>query len=142
MERYEQAIYHAQVLIDDPTFSAPWRPLTNRGWAQLKLGYLQEAHQSFLEALDYRNGYWPALLNLGILASMQGHRMQAIERFEAALEVGADQYATSEAKYRLAEVYISLGRRDKAVEYLEQSATEVPNGRWAKMSEDYLRMLR
>jgi len=32
MKRYPEAIELCDALVDDPTFSSPWRPLTNRGW--------------------------------------------------------------------------------------------------------------
>ena len=37
MERYEESIAHAELLVDDPTFPKPWEPLTNKGWALMQL---------------------------------------------------------------------------------------------------------
>ena len=32
LKRFPEAIETSQVLIDDPTFAAPWQAFTNRGW--------------------------------------------------------------------------------------------------------------
>ena len=37
-KRYAEAIPECDRLIDDPTFASPWRALTNRAWAEYKLG--------------------------------------------------------------------------------------------------------
>lgn len=142
MERYEQAIEQAQVLVDDPTFPAPWRALANRGWAQLKLGRNGAARASFEEALDYRPHYWRAHLNLGILDVMEGHRRDAIDRFQRVLEIQPGYGAQAEAYYRLGEIYVSLGRRNEAVEHFEVALERSPHGRWGKQSREYLELLR
>ena len=65
MGRYEDALPHCEALALDPTFSTPWRPLSNCGWALMKLGRLAEARRHFEDALDFFPRYSPALLNLG-----------------------------------------------------------------------------
>ena len=67
MGRFEDALPHCRALADDPTFSTPWRPLSNCGWALMKLGRTEEARDSFRQALDFHPRFAPALLNLGIL---------------------------------------------------------------------------
>ena len=141
MERYDSAIEYAQGLIDDPTFSAPWRAYTNRGWAELQAKRLVDANESFQKALDYRSDYWPALLNLGILANMNGHRAEAVRYFERALETNLGYNAKAELNYRLGELYVSLGRRARAVQHFQTAAESAPSGTWGEQSRNYLELL-
>ena len=48
--RCEEARVEAERLYSDPTFPGPWRALSNRGWAEYKLGRVEEARATF--ALD------------------------------------------------------------------------------------------
>jgi Tfp pilus assembly protein PilF len=140
-KRYPEAIEQSQILIDDPTFSSPWRAFTNRGWAELQLGYLEAAQASFEEALNFRRTYWPARLNLGILEAKQGRDLQAIANFEQVLERDIGETAASEVNYHLGESYVGLGRRAKALEHFKVSAAEAPYSRWAEQSAAYLKLL-
>ena len=142
VERYEEAIEVAQVLMDDPTFPTPWRALTNLGHANMKLGRNAEARASLLEALDYRFNFWPALLNLGILESAGGQKLAAIEYFEQVLEAQLSYNAEAEVNYRIAQAYASVGRRDRALVHFKSALESSPHGRWGKQSESYLKLLQ
>jgi tetratricopeptide (TPR) repeat protein len=141
LKRFSEAVEVSQVLIDEPTFSAPWKAYTNRGWAELQLGQTLEARASFEEALAFRPVYWPARLNLGILDSREGRRLQAIANFQKVLERNLGKRAEAETNYRLGEAYVSLGRRDKAVQYFKVAAEKAPYAQWGKQSEEYLKLL-
>jgi Tfp pilus assembly protein PilF len=143
MERYPEAIALCEALVEDPTFSTPWRPLTNRGWSFYKMGDLVSARQSFDEALDFHPKYWPAHLNLGIIDQKEGHALAAIMHFEKALEgdrLGYD--ATAEANYRVGEIYISMGEKERAVEHFNVALERSPYGKWGTQSKSYLEMLQ
>jgi type IV pilus assembly protein PilF len=143
MKRYEEAIVGCDLLIADPTVSTPWRALTNRGWAQYKLGRDDEARESYEEALDFHPNYSPAQFNLGILEQKELHMVEAIRRFEQAIEgqrMGPD--AVAEANYRIAEIYVTLGRRGKAIEHFTMAMEVSPYGDWASQSKSYLELLR
>ncbi|MEN8158926.1 MAG: tetratricopeptide repeat protein [Myxococcota bacterium] len=142
MGRYEEAMTHAQLLEDDPTFPKPWQALTNKGWALMQLDRHKEARQALELALDYHDRYWRAQLNLGILDAEEGRRLDAMERFDRVLGLGPGPLARAEANFRMAEIYISLGNRDRAVEHLVAASAERPNGTWGKRSEDTLERLR
>lgn len=141
LKRFPEAIEASQVLIDDPTFAAPWKAYTNRGWAELQLGHTSQARSCLDEALAFRPNYWPARLNLGILELQEGHKLQAIVNFEKVLERDVGRSAEAETNYRLGEAYVSLGRRDKAVGYFKLAAERAPYERWGKQSEEYLKLL-
>lgn len=142
MSRYPEAIEHAELLIDDPTFPRPWQPLTNKGWALMQLDRHAEARKALELALDYHDRYWRAQLNLGILDSKEGRRLDAVERFDRVLGLRAGPLALAEVNFRLAEIYISLGNRDRAVEHLVAARSQRPSGTWGKRSEATLETIR
>lgn len=139
--RYEESIEYCKSMVVDPTVSTPWRPLTNCGWAQMKLNRLDEARVSFEDALDYFPGYGPALLNLGILEAKEGHQLAAIKTFERAL----DRLSTggrAEVNYRLGELYVAMGHRNLAVGYFSEAVLIAPQLDWGSQSQAYLDLLR
>ena len=38
LERYDEAIAECDLLVADPTYPAPWAALSNKAWAELRLG--------------------------------------------------------------------------------------------------------
>jgi tetratricopeptide (TPR) repeat protein len=140
--RYPEAIAEAQRLIDDPTFPQPWAALTNKGWALAQLSRRKEAREALSTAIEYHERYWRAHLNLGILDVEEGKRIDGIERFERVLALSPGPLASAEANFRMAEVYVSLGNREQAVEHLMAASSQRPSGPWGKRSEDYLKRLR
>jgi tetratricopeptide (TPR) repeat protein len=141
-ERYEESIQHSKILYDDATFAWPWRALTNWGWAAYKLGRVEEARRQLEYSRDFRARYWPTLLNLGILEAEQGHKVEAIRYFADVLEIEPGPSAAAEANYRLAEIYVSLGKRKQAVGHLRTAVVKAPSDPWGKKSEEYLKLLR
>lgn len=140
--RYEESIEQCEILVADPTMSTPWRPLTNCGWAALQLGRLDEARDHLEEALEYFPRFGPALLNLGILLTKQGHPLKAISMLERAIDSGRlGPAGLGEAHYRLGEIYVGLGRRDKAVVHFRAATDEAPHAEWSAQSQAYLDLL-
>lgn len=142
MGRYEDSLEHCEVLVADPTVSTPWRPLTNCGWALMRLGRLDEAREYFLDALDFFPRFGPALLNLGILEAKQGRRLAAVEILERATEARIGGSGQAEANFRLGELYVALGRRDLAVLRFRAAAEASPTLDWGAQSQAYLELLR
>ncbi len=140
--QYEAAIAEADDLLEDPTFPVPWKALANKGWAQYKLGRSGEARKSLELALEYHDGFWPARLSLAVIDAEQGRRLDAIRNLEAVLQERTGPLAQAEAHYRLAEIYISLGNRAKAVKHFTQASTTRASGEWGKRSAEYLERLR
>lgn len=141
-QRWEEARVQTGILLDDPTYPAPWQAHSNQGWAELNLGRSAEARRDLQAAREYSPGYWPAILNLGILEQQAGHHLEAAELFQRMLELELDSNAEAEANYRLAEIYISLGKRERALGHLMAAVARTPDGEWGKRSEEYLRLLR
>ncbi len=143
MKRYEDAIAGCRELVEDPTFSSPWRPLTNMGWAAFKLGRNAEARKYLGEALDFHPRYAPANLNLGIVEQADRQYLAALHRFEVSIE--GEQMppdAIAEANYRMAEIYVALGKRAEAIEHFNVALERSPYGEWGTQSQSYLELLR
>lgn len=142
MDRFDEAIAESQRLLRDPTFPVPWKALTNQGWAEIQLGRNADARRSLELALQYHEDYWQSHLNLGILEAKEGHHLEALERFERVLALEPGPMGEAEAHYRIAEIYVSLGNRDRALQHLTAVTRGGPSGPWGKRSEDYLKRLR
>ena len=142
LERYEECLEHSEILFDDPTFVSPWRALTNRAWAVYKLGRIAEARRDLERSREYQPGYWPTLLNLGILEAEQGRKLEAIRFYTRLLELRPGPSAEAEVNYRLGEIFVALGKRERAVGYLRTAVMKAPSGRWGRKSEEYLKLLR
>jgi len=141
MERYEDAIEQCDVLIADATFASPWRAATNRGWAALKLHRYDEARESFNQALDFNIKHWPAVLNLGILAQAEGHWVESLRYYLEVLKRAPGPNAQAEANYRIAESYVRLGQRERALDHLTKAIQLTPDGMWGRQSREYLHRL-
>jgi type IV pilus assembly protein PilF len=61
--RWSECIAQSQQLFDDPTFVAPWRALTTRGWCEYKSGNVAEARRLLELSRDYDARDWSTLLN-------------------------------------------------------------------------------
>lgn len=141
-DRNEEAIEQCNILIDDPTFPAAYRALTNRGLAESRIGRGADARRSLELALEFNSVYWPAMLNLAILEEKEGHPLEAIGLMQETLALDPGPKVESEVNYRLAEIYIALGKKDRAVTHLGVSVARAPDSPWAVKSEEYLKLLR
>ncbi|MFK7894257.1 MAG: tetratricopeptide repeat protein [Myxococcota bacterium] len=142
MGRYADSLPHCEHLAVDATYSSPWLPLTNCGWALMQLGRDDEARGKFKEALDYFPRYSPALLNQGILEAKQGHRMAALKAFQSALEARRLQRSgRAEANFRMGEIYVALGSRELAIKHFRASVEDAPDIDWGTQSQAYLNLI-
>jgi len=114
----------------------------HRGWAEYQLGQREKARESFQSALEYNEKHWRSFLGLGILDAESGDRMAALDNFEQVIALEPGPLAEAEANYRIGEIYVSLGNRERAVQHLTAVTAKEPNGPWGERSEDYLRRLR
>lgn len=140
--RYAECIAQSKILFDDPTFTTPWRALANWGWAAFKLGDLEVAREQLEYAREHNVRYWPTLLNLGILEQDEGNKREAIRSYEQVLGLSPGPSATAEVNYRLAEIYLSMGKRREAMGHLRTAVVKAPNDPWGKRSEATLKALR
>jgi Tfp pilus assembly protein PilF len=141
--QYEAARQQCEKLVADPTFSTPWRALTNLGWAEFKLGRLGLARTSFEEALDFYPRYPQAHLNLGMLDQREQRWLAAIRHYELAADsslMAPDGIA--QANFHIAEIYVSMGDREKAIAHFGVALERSPYGRWGEQSQSYLELLR
>ena len=132
----------SEILIDDPTYAQVWRSYANWGWAEYRMGNVTRGRELLNMVLQLRPHYWPARLNLGILEAEQGHKQEAIAEFSRILKGIRDPGAVAEVSYRLAEIFVSLGRRNDAIGHLRTAVVKAPGNPWGKRSEEYLKLLR
>ncbi len=142
LEQYEEAIKHAQVLIDDPLYSRPWLAFSNRGWAEFKLGRIDAARKSLETALEFRGDFWPAALNLGILERNAGNTLKAVKYLQRVIKHPVGHGPRAEASFRVAQILVSMGHREKAIKYFAAAVKTDPESTWAEDSRDYLKVLR
>jgi type IV pilus assembly protein PilF len=140
-KHYAEAIPECDRLIDDPTFASPWRALTNRAWAEYKLGRAKDARETLALALEYRQNYWPATLALAILEGDAGRRVEAIRLFQDIIAQGPGALVEAEVNYRIGEQYAALGNRREAMGHLTTSVARAPESQWAKKSQESLKRL-
>jgi Tfp pilus assembly protein PilF len=140
--RYPDASEQSRILVDDPTFPGVWRAYTNRAIAELSLDHDAVAREQLDLAIDFNKNYWPALLTLGMLEKKEGRPVESIQFFQQALEQRLAPNARAEVNYRMAEVYVSLGKRAQAVDHLMTAVAQTPDGEWGRKSEEYLKILR
>jgi len=141
-ERYAEAVPQLEKLLDDPTFAGPWRALTNLGWAEYRLGRMDDAYSHLSLAVDYRPQHWPARLNLAILEAERGNRAAAIQHFQQVLEQKPGPLAEAEVRFRLAEQLESSGDRQGARRQLTTASDLQPSGPWSRRSAEYLKTLQ
>jgi Tfp pilus assembly protein PilF len=141
-DRYEESVAHNSILVDDATFPDPWRALANKGLAEYRLGQLEEARRTLELGFDYRDDYWPTLLYLGILEVEEGRRLEGLSFFRQVLEQEPGLEVQAQANYRIGEIYIALGKRERAIGYLRAAVVQTPGGPWGAKSEEYLNLLR
>jgi type IV pilus assembly protein PilF len=142
LEQYPEAEALCQILIDDPTYASPWIALTQRGWVQNRSGRFQEARSSYVEALDFRSDYALAHFNLGILDQEQGRWLDAIYQLDLVTDSKQMSLpAQAEAHFRIGEIYMTLGRRDKAVLHFKAANEKAPESESGAKSHSYLELL-
>jgi Tfp pilus assembly protein PilF len=142
LSRYEESVAQNSILVDDATFPDPWRALANKGLAEYRLGQLEEARRTLELGFDYRDDYWPTLLYLGILEVEEGRRLEGLSFFRQVLEQEPGLEVQAQANYRIGEIYIVLGKRERAMGYLKAAIVQTPGGPWGAKSEEYLNLLR
>jgi Tfp pilus assembly protein PilF len=142
LNRYEESLAHTSILADDATFPGPWRALANKGLAEYRLGRIEEARRSLELGLEYREDYWPTLLYLGILEVEDGRQLEGLSFFRQVLEQEPGLEIQAQANYRIGEIYVALGKRERAIRHLKTAVVQTPGGPWGVKSEEYLTLLR
>jgi len=92
--------------------------ITQRGTAQIYLGELAEAQESFAAALEIDPQHYRALTNLGNVALEEGRVDDAIEFYERAIKLN-DQFAN--AHHNLGVAYRRKGHLSKSVRSLRKA---------------------
>ena len=148
MERWNDAAAEFERLAEDPTFVRPTRALVNLGWAHYKSGDLERAKADFERALKEDRSNYVAHLDLGIVYYEQGELVEAVSHFEECVKILAERPVKvfgpveAEARFRMAQAYVRLGKRDQAVNSLSIAVSRGGESEWVRKSNDYLKVLQ
>jgi Tfp pilus assembly protein PilF len=147
MERWNDAAAEFERLSLDPTFVRPTRAFVNLGWAHYKAGDLDRAKADYEQALKLDRSNYVAHLDLGIVFYDKGELVDAVSHFDECGKILAERpvkvYGSveAEARYRMAQAYVRLGQRDRAVDSLKVAVERGGESEWARKSTDYLKVL-
>jgi len=147
-ERWNDAAAEFQRLVDDPTFVRPARALVNLGWAHYKSGDLDQASKDLERALKVDPVNYTGHLDMGIVLYDQGKLVEAVQHFEECVKIVSDRpvlvfgAAEAEARFRMAQAYVRLDQRDRAVQSLRAAVERGGESEWARKSSDYLKVLQ
>jgi tetratricopeptide (TPR) repeat protein len=80
--------------------------------------------------------YLAAILALAILESESGRKVEAIRLYQEIIGMNPGSSVESEVNYRLAEIYVKLGKRREATRHLTTSVASAPraSGRRSRRS--------
>jgi tetratricopeptide (TPR) repeat protein len=146
-QRWKDAVAQADILLADPTFLNPARAHVNRAWAFYSEGDLTKAEEGLKRALVIDSSMYQAHLNLGIVLYERGETLEAMKTFDRALQILEKQgkrapgRAEAEARFRMAQAYVKLGQREKAMEQLRRAAGQENAAPWSEKAKEYLAML-
>jgi type IV pilus assembly protein PilF len=148
LSRWDDAAGEFQKLVDDPTFIRPTRALVNLGWAHYKSGKLEQADAELRRALKADSENYIAHLDLGIVLYDRGELVEAIQHFGECVNIVAERPAPvfgpaeAEARFRMAQAYVRLNQRDRALDALKVAIQRGGESEWAHRSSDYLKVLQ
>ncbi|MCO4761587.1 MAG: tetratricopeptide repeat protein [Myxococcales bacterium] len=86
LERWQDAIDVLKPLLKQPTYTTPYLPYNNIGWAYLKMGRLAEAGKHLRMAVFINPRFCQGHRNLGLLAEKRGDRREAQRHLEVAVK--------------------------------------------------------
>jgi len=85
LERWQDAIDVLKPLLKEATYTTPYLPYNNIGWAYLKLNQLHQASKHLQMAVFVNPKFCQGHRNLGLLAEKRGDRVGARRHLEAAV---------------------------------------------------------
>jgi tetratricopeptide (TPR) repeat protein len=146
-ERWADAIRENRALVEDPMFLFPERALVNLGWAEYRSGDLASAETHLRAAVQTNPRNIHCHLNLGIVLYEKGDLVEAVQALEEALEILKERprepfaMIEAQARFRLAQTYLKLGQRERAIEHLRVASERGGASEWGQRSRDYIRAI-
>ena len=105
------------------------------GWTHLMLGDLEQGQRYIRRALELnpRYGYGEPHLRLGDYFLSRGEHKEAIPHYEAFRAIHSSGV---EGLYKLAQCYLEIGERDKAVEAFREGVAAFRDSPWYKRQQE------
>jgi Tfp pilus assembly protein PilF len=114
MDEKEKAYQEFALVVRDPSFPTPEKPLYNLGELYLRENNLELAVMHFRRAVEKNPNFAMGYRGLGKVHVSLGERAAAIENFEKAIEISPNDL---ESLYELARIYDYQNNTEKAQEY-------------------------
>ena len=138
-QRWDDAIKHFLKAGHNLVFSTPEIALTGAGFANFQKGDNVDAIGLYREAIEANPRYAQAYLRLGETYYAMDKTNLAVEEFNKALEL-APTYI--EAHYRLGLAYLKQRKSKLAEAQFQTVLKAAPDSDFARLSKDYLKLLR
>ncbi len=139
MQRWDDALTYFRKASGNLLFRSPEVAFTGAGFAYFQKGDYLDAVIAYREALAREPGYVPAHFRLGEAYYALDKIDLAIEAFQDTLRLSPD---FAQAHYKLALSYMKEQEPEKAAESFNEVLRLAPNSEWAKLSRDYLKLLK
>ncbi|BCR05555.1 lipoprotein [Desulfuromonas versatilis] len=139
MQRWDDALVYFRKASGNLLFGSPEVALTGAGFAHFQKGDYLEALIAYREALSRNPQYVPARFRLGEAYYALDKNDLAIEAYQAALGM-APEFA--QGHYQLGLSYLKEREMAKAAESFSEVLRLAPDSEWARLSKDYLKLLK
>lgn len=140
LRRWSEAVVELQKAMKDPEYRTPERPLNNLCKASLEQNKYAEAVEYCERALRVQPRFCMALVNKGLALGQLKKAPDAIDSFKKVTEIEECQ-AWPEPYLRLGILYLQLGKKNEAKQFLMKAKQLDPEGQVGKEADQYLRSL-
>ncbi len=137
--KWKEAEKYFKNAISDALYATPEDAYTNLGFCYFIQKRYKQALTSFKGAIQNNKGCVPAYLGLAQTLEALGQDLQATKTYTLALQYAPEN---PEVYYRLGNIYIRLGKKDKAIETLTRVTALDPVGDWGEKAESLLKNLK
>jgi len=138
LEAWDEAIRYFKMALDNPLYATPEGAYSNMGFAYYKKGDYKNAGEAVKEALTRAPDFPFAVYIHGLLNVVSGDDESAIEDFKKVLSMIPDYM---EAHWEIANAYLRVGRKDKALEHFRIISEKSEDSKMVKEAKEYIMLL-
>lgn len=139
LERWDEAIRYFNAALKNVLYRSPEKAYSNMGYAYYRKGEYALAEKALNDAL-LRNPVYPvARQTLGQVYAKQGNDHAAIEEFHRVLGIMPDNM---DAHWELAQAYLRIGERDKALGHFRTVAEKDSDLKRSREALEYIELLK
>jgi len=135
---WDEAIRYFKMAIENPLYSTPERAYTNMAYAYYKKGDYENAEEAIREALIRFPDFPVANYIHGLINIARGDDASAINDLKKAIAMAPDYM---DAHWEIANTYLRIGERDKALEHFRIIADRGTDQKMLKEAREYILLL-